>query len=127
MEEGDELAKLTDVTSADLVGRPLMLPYRAAMGSDLMAWFDDARDDLDVVATYDLAYNASRFAKAGFGCAVALDGIVDAGTGSGLAFRPLRPALEADLFLVWRRNHRLSRAAQAFVDELRTLAASAVG
>lgn len=121
VEEGDELAKLTDVTSADLAARPLMLPYRAAMGSDLMAWFGEARADLNAVATYDLAYNASRFAKAGFGCAVVLDGIVDAGAGSGLAFRPLRPALEADLFLVWRRNHRLSRAARAFTEEVRRL------
>lgn len=121
VEEGDELAQQADVAPADLAGRPLMLPYRAAMGSDLMAWFGDARADLDVVATYDLAYNASRFAKAGFGCAVILDGIVDAGAGSGLAFRPLRPALETDLFLVWRRNHRLSRAARAFYEEVQHL------
>ena len=122
---GDELAKLTDVTPADLVGRPLMLPYRAAMGSDLMAWFGEARANLDVVATYDLAYNASRFAKVGFGCAVALDGIVDAGAGSGLVFRPLHPTLEADLFLVWRRNQRLSRAARVFMEEMRRLVGEA--
>ena len=121
VEEGDELAQKTYVAPVDLTERPLMLPYRAAMSSDLMTWFGDARANLDVVATYDLAYNASRFAKAGFGCAVALDGIVDSGSGSGLAFRPLRPALETDLFLVWRRSHRLSRAARAFSEEVRRL------
>lgn len=74
------------MTLDDLVGEPLLLPYRASMGSDLMSWFKDKRESLNVVATYDLAYNASRFAREGLGYAVALDGIVDASEGSDLSF-----------------------------------------
>lgn len=84
-----------------------------------MSWFGSGRDDLDVAATYDLAYNASQFAKEGVGLAVALDGIVDAGPGTGLVFRPLSPTLETSLFVVWRKHQRLPRAAQALVDALR--------
>ncbi|WP_165056715.1 MULTISPECIES: LysR family transcriptional regulator [unclassified Adlercreutzia] len=122
MREGDELARKERIERADLIGRPLLLPYRAAMGSDLMSWFEPDRDEIDVVATYDLAYNASRFAREGFGYAVALAGIVDVTAGSGLAFRPLAPRLEADLFLVWKRDQRLSRAAKAFLDRVTELA-----
>lgn len=71
---------------------------------------------------YDLDYNASHFAKEGFGYAVVLDGIVEATEESGLAFRPLSPQLEAELFLVWKRHPRPSRAAEAFLEELRLLA-----
>lgn len=78
MAEDAALAKLDRVTPDDLAGEPLLLPYRASMGSDLMSWFKDKRESLNVVATYDLAYNASRFAREGLGYAVALDGIVDA-------------------------------------------------
>ena len=83
MAEDSALAKLDRVTPDDLAKEPLLLPYRASMGSDLMSWFKDKRESLNVIATYDLAYNASRFAREGLGCAVALDGIVDASEGSG--------------------------------------------
>lgn len=119
MAEDAALAKLDRVTPDDLAGEPLLLPYRASMGSDLMSWFKDKRESLNVVATYDLAYNASRFAREGLGYAVALDGIVDASEGSGLAFRPLAPHLDAHLFLVWSRQRRLTRAAEAFLEAVR--------
>ena len=69
-----------------------------------MSWFgSDGGGDLDVAATYDLAYNASQFAKEGVGLTVALYGIVDAGPGTDLVFRPLSPTLETSLFVVWRQ------------------------
>ncbi|MCI8452002.1 MAG: LysR family transcriptional regulator [Eggerthellaceae bacterium] len=120
MGEDCALASRPSVTRDDLAAMPLILPYRAARSSDLMAWFGAGKDDLDVVATYDLAYNASRFAREGVGLAVALDGIVDVGPGTGLVFRPLSPALETNLFVVWRKHQRLPRAAQALVSALRT-------
>lgn len=118
MDERSELAAKDAVEVRDLIGVPVILPYRAAMSSDLMSWFGRKRSKLDVVATYDLAYNASRFAKEGFGYVVALDGIVEVGIETGLAFRPLSPELTTDLFVVWRKHQRLSRAARAFLDEL---------
>ncbi|WP_165042903.1 MULTISPECIES: LysR family transcriptional regulator [unclassified Adlercreutzia] len=121
MREDDDLACKERIDRTDLVGRPLLLPYRAAMGSDLMSWFGSERDKLDIVATYDLAYNVSRFTREGFGYAIVLGGIVDATAGSGLAFRPLVPRLEADLFLVWKREQRLSRATKAFLDGVTSL------
>ncbi|MEY8562726.1 LysR family transcriptional regulator [Eggerthellaceae bacterium 3-80] len=119
MADNAALAKLSHITPDNLVGEPLLLPYRASMGSDLMTWFKDKRESLNVVATYDLAYNASRFAKEGFGYVVALDGIVDTTEGSGLTFRPLAPHLEACLFLVWNRRRRPTRAVEAFLEAMR--------
>ena len=83
------LAKKKTVSKGDLCDLPLILPYRAALGSELMSWFGESKDALNVIATYDLAYNASRFAKIGFGCAVTLEGLVDVGGDTGLVFIPL--------------------------------------
>lgn len=121
MKEDDDLARRNRIERADIVDKPLLLPYRAAMSSDLMSWFGPEKAELDVVATYDLAYNVSRFAREGLGYAVVLDGIVDATAGSGLTFRPLAPRLNASLFLVWKREQRPSRAANAFLEKMRGL------
>lgn len=114
----DALAKKRAVKLGDIADAPLILPYRAALSSDLMSWFEQRKTALNIVATYDLAYNASRFAKEGFGYAVALDGIVETGERSELIFRPLSPTLTASLFVVWRKGIRLSRAASMFLNEL---------
>ncbi|WP_274541372.1 LysR substrate-binding domain-containing protein [Bifidobacterium animalis] len=36
-----------------------------------------------------------------------------------MVFRPLKPALETKLHLVWRRNRPLSPIAERFLDQLR--------
>lgn len=118
---GSPLSRKISVSKDDLSGLPLILPYRAALSSELMSWFGENRDALNIVATYDLAYNASRFAKAGFGHVVALDGIVDVGKSAGLAFVPLQPELATKLFVVWQKHMRTSKAAQLLIEELEEL------
>ena len=113
-----------------------------AMGllADVMAWFVDAYPlvrfslfsgnaenvgerldrDLDVVATYNLLYNAALLARRGIGVVVSLEGIVDTSEGSGLAFRPLEPAISADVFIAWKRYQSFSPTAEAFLGEIRS-------
>ena len=117
----DPLASNPSVSLSDLANKPLIMPYRAALGSDLMAWFGEERQSLEIVATYDLAYNASRFAREGFGYAVALDGIVDVGPRSGQAFRPLSPRLKERLFVIWRSDRTVSHAARSFLERVRSI------
>ncbi len=80
---------------------------------------------LSIAGRYDLLYNAARFAREGAGCVFALDGIVDASPGSGLAFVPLDPPRTAGVYLVWKRGQAHSRAARLFLEELRQLVAEA--
>ena len=115
--EDDPLASLEHVTPADLAGRSLILSEQA--GCEMGAWFRRDLEDLDVVATYNLLYNAALLARRGIGVVVSLEGIVETGEGSGLAFRPLEPPMSADIFVAWKRYQSFSPAAEAFLSAVR--------
>ena len=117
MREGDPLAARDAVTPEDLAGRSLILSEQA--GREMGAWFRRDLADLDVVATYNLLYNAALLARRGMGVVVSLEGIVDTSPGSGLAFRPLEPAISADVFVAWKRYQAFSPAAEAFLGAVR--------
>lgn len=117
MRDDDPLATHNAVTPADLAGRPLIFSEQASR--EMGAWFHRDLDDLDVVATYNLLYNAALLARRGIGIVVSLEGIVDTREGSGLAFRPLEPALSADIFIAWKRYQAFSPAAEAFLASIR--------
>ena len=117
MRADDPLAAHDVVTPADLAGRPLIFSEQASR--EMGAWFHRDLDDLDVVATYNLLYNAALLARRGMGIVVSLEGIVDTREGSGLAFRPLEPALSADIFIAWKRYQAFSPAAEAFLASIR--------
>lgn len=46
---------------------------------------------------------------------------MDTGPGSGLTFRPLDPAVTADIFIAWKRYQTFSAAAEAFLRRIREL------
>lgn len=72
----------------------------------------------NIVATYDLVYNAAQFVKKGFGYVIALDKLINTTGDSNLCFRPLFPALEAELCIVWKKYQLLSRASNTFLQQL---------
>lgn len=117
MREGDPLAALDAVGPEDLAGRSLILSEQASR--EMGAWFRRDLADLDVVATYNLLYNAALLARRGMGVVVSLEGIVDTSPGSGLAFRPLEPAISAEVFVAWKRYQAFSPAAEAFLGAVR--------
>lgn len=115
--EDDALASRSAVTPDDLADRALVLSEQADRA--LGAWFRRDLGELDVVATYNLLYNAALLARRGVGCVVSLEGIVDTAEGSGLAFRPLEPAVTSDVLIAWKRYQSFSPAAEAFLAEVR--------
>ncbi len=117
MREDDPLAELERVTPSELANRSLILSEQASR--EMGAWFHRDLEDLDVVATYNLLYNAALFARRGIGVVISLEGIVDTSEGSGLAFRPLEPVISADVFIAWKRYQSFSPAAEAFLGEIR--------
>ncbi len=96
------LAQKQTVAPEDLLGVPLICP-RQGLRKELSDWFQETLDQLNIVATYNLAYNGGLLAREGIGCVLCFDKLVDTGPDSPLCFRPLRPALHSKLFLVWKR------------------------
>lgn len=110
------LAARSGVKPADLQGLPLIVPKGALARRDLSGWYSGSLRPFDIVGTMNLTYNASRFVRAGYGCALSLEGLVDTGEGSGLTFRPLEPTLRASLSMAWKKSQPLTPAARAFLD-----------
>ena len=77
-------------------------------------WFGKNFEKLNIVATYNLIYNAALMVEAGIGYALALDGLVDALGNPALCFRPLEPGVESGLNIVWKKYQFFSRAAEIF-------------
>lgn len=117
------LAGKASVTAADLVPHPLLFSRQVlenrARANDVMRWFGEDWNRLRIVATYNLFYNAAAMARQGLGCVVSLEHLADTSDESPLCFRPLSPALESGLDVVWKKYQVFSSAAELFLDRLR--------
>lgn len=124
------LAAKSGITLKDLTGVPLIQTRKAAIfrgrDNDFISWFGPELDRLNVVATYNLIFNAALMVEAGIGCALSLDKLITLPNDGPLCFRPLQPRLESEVDLVWQHSRVLSEAAQIFLDRVKSsLAGSA--
>ena len=91
------VANKSFVTPKDLQDLPLIFSVHSFKKNAITEWFDKTPEKLNVVATYNLLYNASLMVKQGIGYAVGLDKIVSTSSESGLKFIPFEPRLETRL------------------------------
>ena len=117
------LAQKQAVGPEDLWDKPLILSRQK--GAELTHWLHRAPSQLNVVATYNLLYNASLLVDEGLGYALTLDKLINT-TGSRLCFRPLAPRLEIGMYLVWKKYQVISKAAEKFWQVLQSLPEFAV-
>lgn len=117
------LAAKEAVTPEDLRTVPLILSIQTCDANShadaLMQWLGVPVADLNVTATYNLAYNASLMVIDGIGVCISLRGIINVAGESPLAFRPLSPPLSDRLHIAWKRYSDFSRVARAFLEEMR--------
>ena len=122
MKKDSSLAVKESIQAADLVNVPLICSRQAMKQTfsknEFADWFGEDFHKLNIVTTYNLAYNAGIMVEEGVGYAITLDKIVNTSTTSNLCFRPLQPRLESGLNIVWKKHHVLSAAAAAFLKEL---------
>ncbi|MCM3251643.1 MULTISPECIES: LysR family transcriptional regulator [Priestia] len=122
MTKDSPLAVKESIQAADLLEVPLICSRQAMKQTfsknEFADWFGEDFHKLNIVTTYNLAYNAAILVEEGVGYAITLDKIVNTSTTSNLCFRPLQPRLESGLNIVWKKHHVLSAAAAAFLKEL---------
>ena len=113
------LASRRTIRPKDLDGIPILMTRQMMVGEFLSGWLGRDCGELDVVCTYNLAYNAAVMVAAGIGSAVCIDGLVPSAYADRVAFRPFAPAVASDAYLAWRKGVPLSRAAAALVARVR--------
>lgn len=94
------LAEKKSISPKDLQDMPLIVSRQALDGSELTQWLKNGSEQLNIVSTYNLVYNASLMVDEGLGVALCLDKIINVSGDSSLCFRPLKPRLEVGMSLV---------------------------
>lgn len=114
------LAEKKTVCAEDLWNKPLIVSHQSSINTEMLHWLKTDISRPNIVATYDLIYNAAQFVKKGFGYVIALDRLVNTTGNSNLCFKPLFPAMEAELCIVWKKYQVLSRTSRVFLQQLQT-------
>ncbi len=122
MRKDSPLAHKKEIKLEDLISVPLIasrqMSEKYSAQSGFLNWFGKDFKKLNIVATYNLVYNAAIMVKAGIGYAVTLDKLVNTTGDSEICFRPLSPKLESSLDIVWKKYQVFSPAAKLFLDRL---------
>ena len=113
------LAEKQTVSVADLYNIPLIFSGQTYAGHQRLEWFGVDYDSLNIVATYNLIYNATFMVEQGMGYAFCLGNLVSTDGNRNLAFRPFSPDLKIDLFIVTKKYQTFSPAAKIFLSYLR--------
>ena len=109
------LAEKEALRLSDLKGLPVIVsraaePYFA--GSEELS-------SLNVIATYNLVYNASLLVEDGLGYAICFDKLINTTGDSPLCMRPIIPQIKTAGYLIWKKYQVFSPAVQMFIDRIR--------
>ena len=118
LRKDDALAQKESVTAEDLQNVPLICSRQSMRKMSLPAWFGGDMEHLHIRAVYNLIYNATLLVRAGMGCAITIDKLINTSGDSDLCFRPLSPTLETHLDMAWKKHAVFSRPAQIFLEYL---------
>ena len=109
------LAEKSEIRLSDLRGLPVIISRGAVShyaGSEELS-------SLNIVATYNLVYNASLLVEDGLGYAICFDKLINTTGDSPLCMRPIVPAMKSTGYLIWKKYHVFSPAVQMFIDRVR--------
>lgn len=120
MRRDSPLARQEAVSPSDLWDKPLIVSHQRGGSDHLPQWLGREYSQLNVVATYNLVFNASLLVEEGLGYALCLDKLVHT-QGTNLCFRPFSPRLEASASIVWKKYQVFSKAVETFLSCLRQL------
>lgn len=118
MRKDSPLAQNTVIKPKDLHNIPLLCSRQSMVGKGISQWIGKDFEKLNIVATYNLVYNASLMVEEGIGYALSLDKLVNTTGNSALCFKPLEPKLEVGLNIVWKKSQVFSKAAKKFLEML---------
>ena len=119
MRQDEPLAKKASLTIADVSGLDLIIPRQPNHSTMLSEMIAEQAPDANIVAEYNLIYNASVMVSEGIGCAISLDRLINVSGDSKLCFRPFDPPMEAVCYFVWKRYSVFTKAAGTFLEQFK--------
>jgi len=117
MRKDSPLAEKDGITPEDLWDKPLIISRQYSAES----WIKRKLSELEIIATYNLLFNASLMVEEGLGYAIGFDKIINTSGSSTLCFRPLSPKREEGMSIVWKKYQVFSKASEKFIEKLKDL------
>lgn len=121
MKKDSPLADKEFITPEDLWDKPLIRSKHSLGKGIISDWFRKPSEELNIVATYNLLYNASILVEQGIGYAVSLDRLINTSGNSFLCFRPLFPDLISHLDIAWKKYQVFPKCAEIFLKRLQEI------
>ena len=119
MRKDSVLAEKETISPEDLKDKPLILSQQESKGGNLTQWLNQDIHELNIVATYNLLFNASLLVDEGLGYAIGYDKIINTTGNSRLCFRPLNPQLNSRMNIIWKKYQLFSKPAEKFLEVLK--------
>lgn len=120
MKKDSPLALKDYIEPSDLLTLPIIASNQTLVSDEITKWLGKDFQELNIVSTYNLVFNASLLVEQGIGYALCLDKLINTTGDSQLCFRPLFPPLEAHLNVVWKKYQVFSKSAEKFIDSMKT-------
>lgn len=117
MPVSSKLSEKQVIQFEDLLGLPLFCSEQG-WRNDLPRWCGDRLEELTLEGSFRLSYNGSVFVREGLGYLLTFEHLINTGSDSGLVFRPLSPALETTMYLIWKKKQVFTPIAEHFIHEL---------
>ncbi len=121
MRQDSPLAAKPSITPEDLWDQPLIISQQENGDKELTEWMQRDLSELEIVATYNLLFNASLMVEEGLGYAIGFDKIINTSGNSKLCFRPLSPRREDSMSIVWKKYQVFSKACEKFMMALKVI------
>lgn len=119
MRPDDPLAKKEFIEKKDLQDKPLILPERTGVQSELANWFGKDFSKLHIAYTSNLGTNAGILALKGAGYPVSIEGAERYWREDLLVQRRLYPEITSNTVVAWRRNIPNSLVVEKFIEEIK--------
>ena len=118
MRRDNPLAGRDGISASDLLTEPLIASKQAVESKEFDHWLGQPAEQLNIVATYNLAYNSAFLVEQGFGSMLGFAGLIPTGRQgrTDIVFRPLLPRLHSHNYLAWKKGQVFSRAGRLVVD-----------
>ena len=119
MRRDSPFAEKKSVQPEDLWDKPLLISRQEYTKKTLFPWLKQDREQLNIIGTYNLLFNASIMVEEGLGYALGLDRIINVSGNSRLCFRPLFPRVQSDTHIIWKKHQALTKHAEKFLKQLK--------
>ena len=114
-----KLAAKEYATPQDLLKLPLLSTRRTIVQNEIANWFGQDYEQLDIIATYNLIYNAAIMVEEGIGYAICLEKLVNINDETKNRFIPFYPPLLTGTVIVWKKHQIFSPATARFIEKIK--------